>query len=71
VECVKPKLRKRQGNDWISDKTWALVGQWTALWRVEKLSCTEGRQTKCLIWASLHDGNIGKMIKVELEKGDM
>jgi hypothetical protein len=34
VECIEPKLRKQYGNDWISDKTWALVGQRTALQRV-------------------------------------
>jgi hypothetical protein len=31
AECIKPKLRKQQGNAWISDKTWALVGQRMAL----------------------------------------
>jgi hypothetical protein len=31
AECVKPELRKWHGNDWISDNTWALVGQRTAL----------------------------------------
>ncbi len=45
AECIKPKLRKRQGNDWISDKTWALVRQRMALWQVRKMSCTEGRRT--------------------------
>jgi hypothetical protein len=45
AECVKPKLCKQQGNDWISDKTWALVGQQTALRQVGKLSHTEGRRT--------------------------
>jgi hypothetical protein len=60
TECVKPELRKRQGNDWISDKTWALVGRRTALRRVGKLSCTEGRQTKHLIWASLCDNRVAR-----------
>jgi hypothetical protein len=58
AECVKPKLCKWQGNDWISDKTWALVGQQTALWQVGKMSRTEGRWTKCLIWASLHNDRV-------------
>jgi hypothetical protein len=77
VECVKPKLRKQQGNDWISDKTWALVGQRTALQRVGKMSCTKGRWTKRLIWASLHDDRaartkgVGDTIDSELEKGDV
>jgi hypothetical protein len=77
AECIKPKLHKRQGNDWISDKTWALVGQQTALQRVGKMLRTEGRWTKLLIWASLHDNRaartkgIGKAIKAELEKGDV
>ncbi len=77
VKCIKPKLHTWQGNDWISGKTWALVGQRTALWRVGKMSCTEGRRTKLLIWASLYDdraahpkGN-GKAIEAELEKGDV
>jgi hypothetical protein len=54
AECVKPKLRKWHGNDWISDKTWALVGQWTALPRVGKLLRAR-RWTKRLIWASLRN----------------
>jgi hypothetical protein len=77
AECVKPKLQKQQGNDWISNKTWALVGQPMALQQVGKMSPTEGRWTKRLIWASLHNDRaartkgIGKMIEAELEKGDM
>ncbi len=77
AECIKPKLLKWQGNDWISDKTWALAGQWTALRLVGKLSCAERRRTKCLTWASLHNDRaartkgVGDTIKVELAKGDM
>ncbi len=77
AECVKPELCRRQGNDWISDKTWALVGQRTALRRVGKLACAEGRRTKRLIWASLRNDReacmkgIGDMIKAELAKGDV
>ncbi len=77
AECIKPKLRKRQGNDWISNKTWALVGQWTALRQVRKMSRPEGRRTKRLIWTSLcnnrvaHTKGISKTFEVELEKGDV
>jgi hypothetical protein len=59
AECTKPKLCKWQGNDWISNKTWALVRQRTALRRVGKMLRTEERQTKRLIWASLHDNRGG------------
>jgi hypothetical protein len=77
AECVKPKLHKRQGNDWISDKTWALVGQQTTLRQVGKMSYTERRRTKCNIWASLCNNRVartqgvGKAIEAELEKGDV
>jgi hypothetical protein len=79
AECVKPELRKWHGNDWISDRTWALVGQQTALRRVGKVSRADGRQTKLLIWASLRDNRvactkgIGNAIEAELAKakGDM
>jgi hypothetical protein len=77
AECIKSELRKWHGNDWISDKTWALVGQWTALRRVGKLLCAEGRRSKCLIWASLHNDRaartkgFGNAIEGELAKGDM
>ena len=77
VECIKLKLCKRQGNDWISDKTWALVGQQTTLRQVGKMSYTERRRTKCNIWASLCNDRVartqgvGKAIEAELEKGDM
>jgi hypothetical protein len=77
AECVKPKLCKRQGNDWISNKTWALVGQRTALRQVGKMSRTEGRRMKRLIWASLRNNRaactkgVSNMIKAELEKGDV
>ncbi len=77
AKCVKPELRKRQGNDWISDKTWAFVRRRTALQQVRKMLYTEGRRTKRLIWASLHDDRVactkgvGKTIKAELEKGDV
>ncbi len=77
AECITPKLHKWQGNDWISDKTWALVGQRTALRQVGKLSRAEGRQTKGLIWASLHNDRVARtkgvndMIEVELAKGDV
>ncbi len=55
VECIKPKLCKQHRNDWISNKTWALVGQQTALRRVGKLSRGEGRWTKCLIRACFRE----------------
>jgi hypothetical protein len=77
AECIKPELRKGHGNDWISDKTWALVGQRTALRQVGKLLRAEGRWTKRLIWASLHNDRvactkgIGNAIEVELAKGDV
>jgi hypothetical protein len=77
AECVKSKLRKRQGNDWISDKTSPLVGQQTALRQVGKLLHAEGRWMKHLIWASLRDNRvactkgIGNMIEAERAKGDM
>ncbi len=77
AECVKPELHKRHGNDWISDKTWALVGQRTALRRVGKLLRAEGRRTKRLIWASLRNiraartKGVGNAIEAELAKGDM
>jgi hypothetical protein len=75
AERVKPELRKQHGNDWISDKTWALVGQQTALQQVGKLLHAEGRQTTCLIWASLCNNRaartkgIGNAIEAELAKG--
>jgi hypothetical protein len=77
AECIKPELRKRHGNDWISDKIWALVGQWTALRQVRKLLHAEGRWTKQLIWASLRNDRaactkgVGNIIEVELAKGDV
>ncbi len=77
AECVKPKLCKWQENDWISDTTWALVGQRTALRQVGKLLRVEGRWTKHLIWASLCNNRaarmkgIGNMIEAELPKGGM
>jgi hypothetical protein len=77
AECVKPELRKRHVNNWISDKTWALVGQWTALQQVGKLSRAEGRWTKRLIWASLCNDRaartkgIGDAIEAELAKGEV
>ncbi len=77
VEWAKPKLRKRQGNHWISHKTWALVGQQTALRQVGKLSPVEGRWMKHLVWASLCNDRVacmkgvGNTIKAELAKGDM
>ncbi len=75
AECIKPELRKWQGNDWISNKTWALVGQRTALWRVGKLSRREGRWTKRLIWGSLRNDRaartkgISKMIEASWKRG--
>jgi hypothetical protein len=77
AECAKPKPRKRHGNDWISDRTWTLVRQRTALWQVGKMSCSEGRWTKRLIWTSLRKDraactkSIGNAIEVELAKGDV
>jgi hypothetical protein len=77
AECLKSKLRKRHGNDWISDRTWALVGQRMALRRVGKVSRAEGRWTKCLTWASLRNNRaactkgIGNAIEAELAKGDV
>ncbi len=77
AECIKPELCKWHRNDWISDKTWALAGQQTALRRVEKLSRAEGRWTKHLIWASLHKDRaartkgVGDAIEAELAKGDV
>jgi hypothetical protein len=77
AECVIPKLHKWQRNNWISDKTWALGRQQTALRQVRKMLHTEGRQTKRLIWASLCNDRearmrgISKMIEAELEKGDV
>jgi hypothetical protein len=77
AKCIKPKLRKWHGNGWISDKTWALVGQRTALQRVGKLLRLEGRKAKHLIWASLHNNRagctlgVGKSIEAELAKGDV
>ncbi len=59
------------------DKTWALVGQRTALQQVGKMSRTEGSRTKRLIWDSLRNDRAartkgaGKAIKAELEKGDV
>jgi hypothetical protein len=77
AECIKHKLHKRQGNDWIADKTWALVGQQTALQGVGKLTRAEWRRTKPLIWASLHNDRmactkgVGNTIEAELAKGDV
>ncbi len=42
AECIKSELRKQHRNDWISDKTWALVGLRTALQRVKKLRVQRG-----------------------------
>ncbi len=75
--CAKSKLCKQQGNDWISDKTWALVGQQMALRLVAKLLHAEGRWTKHLIWASLRNNRVARMkgvsdmIEAELAKGDV
>ncbi len=77
AECVKPELRKRPGNDWISDRTWTLVGQRTALRHVGKLPRAEGKRLKPLIWASLCDDKrartkgVGDVIEAELAKGDV
>ncbi len=77
AECIKTKLHKRQGSDWISDKTWALVGQQTVVWVVGQLSRAEGRRMTRLIWASLRNNrmactkSISNTIEVELAKGDV
>ncbi len=77
AECVKPELRKRPGNDWILDRTWALVGQRMALRHVGKLPRAEGRRAKRLIWASLRNDKrartkgVGNAIEAELAKGDV
>ncbi len=71
---MKPELHKWPGNDWISDRTWALVGQRMALRRVGKLPRAEGRRSKHLIWASLcgdkraRTKGAGNAIEVELAK---
>jgi hypothetical protein len=77
TECIKPKLCKWHRSDWISDKTWAFVGQRTALQQVGKLSHGEGRWTKQLIWASLCNDSmactlgVDHLIKAKLAYGDM
>jgi hypothetical protein len=60
AECIKPELCKWKGNDWISDKTWALVGKRTALRQVGKLLPAEGRWTKRLIWSSLRNNRVAR-----------
>jgi hypothetical protein len=58
VECIKLKLRKWQGSDWILDKTWALVRQRMALWQIGKMLCTEGRWTN--VSSGLPSATIGR-----------
>ncbi len=77
AECIKLELHKWQGNDWISNNTWALVGQRTALRRVGKLLGAVGRQTKLVIRASLHNNRtactkgVVNTIEAKLAKGDV
>ena len=72
-----PKPRERKENEWVSERTWALIDHRAQLARRGQLSHRGGRALKRQIWASLRQdrqdraARVGAIIEQELLGGNV
>jgi hypothetical protein len=77
LTCKKPEPKRRQGNNWISDETWAIISHRTMLRRTGRLCQTAVRTMQRKIWALLktdraaQTAQVGATIKAKLARGDI
>jgi hypothetical protein len=77
LQCENAHPKQRQGNDWISDKTWRLISHRTMLQRTGKLCQTGGQKMQRQIWSALsgdraaRTAQVGKAIEIKLTGGDI
>jgi hypothetical protein len=75
--CRKTEPKDRQGNDWISDKTWRMISHSTMLRRTGKLCQTAARTMQRQIWTALRGdrttriAHVGECIEHEFAGGNV